>query len=290
RIFPLHGSLPPGMQDAALAPAAAGVRKVVIATSIAESSLTIDGVRSVVDVGLARIPRFDPRSGMTSLTTVRVSRAAAKQRAGRAGRQAPGVCIRLWAEHEHASLQSHPAPETLEADLAPLALELAAAGVQEPGELAWLDQPPAGALSQARELLRELNALETGPDCRITQHGRRMAELPVHPRIAHMLLASRELGMELLATACEVAALLGERDRRRGEAGAPDADIRLRLALAFDGREGHMGGSIADRGALERVRRQSRDFRRRMEVPVDTAADHGGAGQVLALAYPDRVA
>lgn len=285
RVFPLHGSLPVEMQDAALAPSRAGERKVVLSTSIAESSLTIDGVRSVVDAGLARIPRFDPRSGMTRLTTVRVSQAGAEQRRGRAGRQAPGVCIRLWAEHEHAALQPHPLPEIMEADLAPLALELAAAGVRDPGELAWLDEPPAGALSQARELLRELNALDD--DGRVTPHGSRMAELPVHPRIAHMLLAAREAGTDALATACDIAALLGERDLLRGEDGPPDADLRLRLSLVYG--RGHAGANV-DHGALERARRQSRDLRRRMGVPPRASADDGEAGRVLALAYPDRVA
>ncbi len=287
-ILPLHGSLPVEMQDAALTPSRVGERKVVLATSIAESSLTIDGVRAVVDAGLARIPRFDPRSGMTRLTTVRVSKAGAEQRKGRAGRQAPGVCIRLWAEHEHAALQPHPLPEIMEADLAPLALELAAAGVRHPGELAWLDLPPAGALSQARELLHELNALDD--DGRVTPHGRRMAELPVHPRIAHMLLASREAGTGALATACDVAALLGERDVLRGEDGPPDADLRLRLALVSGGGGRGSAGANVDRGALERVRCQSKDLRRRMGVPSHARANDADAGRVLALAYPDRVA
>ncbi len=285
RVLPLHGSLPVEVQDAALAPSRANERKVVLATSIAESSLTIDGVRSVVDAGLARIPRFDPRSGMTRLTTVRVSKAGAEQRKGRAGRQAPGVCIRLWAEHEHSALQPHPLPEIMEADLAPLALELAAAGVRDPGELAWLDVPPAAALSQARELLYELNALDDGG--RVTPHGRRMAGLPLHPRIAHMLLASREARADALASACDVAALLGERDVLRGEDGPPDADLRLRVALLAG--VGTAAGSV-DRGALDRVRRQSRDLRRRMGIPPNAPANDADAGRVLALAYPDRVA
>ncbi len=171
----LHGTLPFEQQDRAIAPSPPGRRKVVLATSIAESSLTIEGVRCVVDSGLSRVARFSPAVGMTRLETVRVSRASAEQRAGRAGRVAPGVVYRLWAPEEHAGLLAYSTPEIVEADLAPLALELAASGVTAVEELAWLDRPPAAALARARALLTVLGALDaTG---RITPHGSAMAQL-----------------------------------------------------------------------------------------------------------------
>jgi ATP-dependent helicase HrpB len=164
----------------------------VLATSIAETSLTIEGVRIVIDSGLSRVPRFSPRSGMTRLETARVSRASADQRRGRAGRLAPGVCYRLWPEHEQHHLLAQTPPEILGADLAPLALDLAAAGVQDPAELRWINPPPPSAFAQARELLQELNALS--PDNLVTGHGRRLSRLPVHPRLAHMLLRAKAMG------------------------------------------------------------------------------------------------
>src|SRR6185437_17206 len=187
-----------------IAPAPKGQRKIVLATSIAETSLTIEGIGAVIDSGLMRVPRFDPRSGMTRLATVRVSQAAAEQRRGRAGRLAPGTCYRLWRAVEEAQLPAQTAPEILAADLAPLALELACWGVQDAGTLTWLDAPPAAALAQAQALLRELGALDdTG---RVTAHGRDMAGLGVHPRLAHLLLIGRKRGQGHLAAA--IAALL----------------------------------------------------------------------------------
>ncbi|HEY0969534.1 MAG TPA: ATP-dependent helicase HrpB, partial [Gemmatimonadales bacterium] len=218
RVMPLYGNLPLETQDEAIAPSPRGARKVVLATSIAETSLTIEGVRVVVDSGLSRVPRFSPRSGMTRLETVRASRASADQRRGRAGRVAPGVCYRLWSEGEDAHLVPHALPEIAEADLAPLALELAEAGIVDPDELRWLDPPPRAAYAQARELLAELGALDgTG---RITAHGRRMAAFGTQPRLAHMLLRGAELGHARVA--CDLAALLGERDVVRAEGAPPD--------------------------------------------------------------------
>ena len=173
-VHPLHGSLPIEMQDAAIAPASAGKRKVVLATSIAETSLTIEGIRVVIDSGEMRIPRFSPRTGMTRLETVRVSRASADQRRGRAGRLAPGVCIRCWSAGEDAGLVPYTRPEILDADLAGLALDLASAGIPDPAELRWLDTPPAAAFAQARELLLLLGAIDDHG--RITEHGGAMAE------------------------------------------------------------------------------------------------------------------
>lgn len=223
-VHTLYGALSAEVQDAAIAPAGAGARKVVLATSIAETSLTIEGVQVVVDAGLARRPRFSPRTGMTRLETVRVSRASADQRRGRAGRVAPGSCYRLWAGEEEAHLLESTPPEVMEADLAPLALELAEAGVTEPAELRWLDPPPAAAFARARELLHELGAL--GVDGLITPHGRRMASLALHPRLAHMVLRGVELGHGRVST--ELAALLTERDVLRADRGLRRARYRRR--------------------------------------------------------------
>lgn len=292
RVIPLHGSLPQEVQDAAIAPSPPGRRKVVLSTSIAETSLTIAGVRVVVDSGLARVPRFSPRSGMTRLETVRVSRASADQRRGRAGRVAPGVCYRLWAEAEDAHLLPHAPPEIVEADLAPLALDLAAAGIADPAELRWLDAPPPAAHAQARELLRELGAL--GGDGRITPRGERMAALALHPRLAHMLLEGAALGHAALAAG--LAALLGDRDVLRGADGPPDADLRLRLEALRDAAAGRppamVHGNVVDRDALRRALTQAREWERRLGArPTPRAADDAEwAGVLLAFAYPDRVA
>lgn len=268
-VHVLHGDLPPAAQDAALAPAPAGTRKIVLASAIAETSLTIEGVRIVVDSGLARVPRFDLASGLTALETVRVTRATADQRRGRAGRLGPGICWRLWAEPENLSFQAQITPEILAADLTPLALELALWG----GEPAWLDPPPAAAMAQARTLLAELGAL--GADGRITAHGRAMVG-PTHPRLAHMILAAKAAGQGALA--CDIAAVLGERDILRG---TRDCDLRLRLDALKTGRAG-------DRGATMRVREAARRLRDLFRCRDAGHGDH--AGRVLALAYPDRIA
>ena len=287
-IFPLHGTLPPEAQDRAIAPSPPGRRKVVLSTSIAETSLTIEGVRVVVDAGLSRVPRFSPRTGMTRLETTRVSRASADQRRGRAGRVGPGVCYRLWDEHD--ALLAHSAPEITEADLAPLALELAEWGVADPAELAWLDPPPAAAFSQARELLRELGALDG--EGAITPHGRRMAGMALHPRLAHMALRAAEMGHGALA--CELAALLSERDVLRSDAGAPgDADLRLRLEVMRDAEAGRVPafvrGMRVDREGVRRALAEARHWRRALRTGSGVIDPEAG-GVVLALAYPDRIA
>src|SRR5690606_26619631 len=176
QLVSLYGDLPGAEQDRAIAPAPAGKRKVVLATAIAETSLTIEGVRGVIDAGLMRTARFDPRAGMTRLVTGRVARANAEQRAGRAGRLEPGVCYRLWPASE--VLAPHAAPEILQADLAPLALEVARSGANDPASLAWLDPPPSAAYAQARDLLRQLTALDAAGQ--ITAHGSALAGLPLH--------------------------------------------------------------------------------------------------------------
>jgi ATP-dependent helicase HrpB len=282
-VIPLHGTLPQATQDRAIRASPPGRRKVVLATSIAETSLTIDGVRVVVDGGWSRVPRYSPRSGMTRLATVRVSRASADQRRGRAGRQGPGVCYRLWSAPEESTLLPRSAPEILEADLAPLALELAAAGIADPAELAWLDLPPAAALAEARALLSQLGALDEHG--RITAHGRRISRFALHPRLAHMVVHGRSLGAG--APACELAALLSERDVLRRHEGPADADLGLRLDIL----RGTTQRADVDRDALRRVRAESRTCResdRGGDAPTGDAAV--STGLLLALGYPDRIA
>ncbi|MEZ0335953.1 MAG: ATP-dependent helicase HrpB, partial [Gemmatimonadales bacterium] len=274
-VIPLHGNLPPHLQDRALQPSPTGARRVVLATSIAETSLTIEGVSVVIDTGLARVPKYSPRTGMTRLATVRVSRASADQRRGRAGRLQPGVCYRLWSVHQDRDLPPRAAPEIVEVDLAPLALDLAVAGVSDPAELAWLDPPPAAAFSEARSLLTQLGALD--PAGRIAAHGRAMGRLGMHPRLAHMVLRGREMGAG--GTACELAALLTERDVLTRHDGVPEADIRTRLDLL----RGVTIRQNADQQALKRVRLEARNCR---GGPGRTES----VGLLLAFAYPDRIA
>ncbi|GAB1619185.1 ATP-dependent helicase HrpB [Pseudomonas sp. NGC7] len=282
-LCPLHGELDLNAQRAAIDPAPAGKRKVVLATNIAETSLTIDGVRVVVDAGLARVPRFDPGSGMTRLDTQRISRASATQRAGRAGRLEPGVCYRLWSEAQHDQLAAHGSAEILQADLAGLALQLARWGVT-PDQLHWLDQPPAAAFSQAQDLLARLSAFKAGSRDNLSEHGQAMAELPAHPRIAHLLLRGQGLG--LAAMACDVAALLGERDIQRGGG----ADLHSRLALISGESKTARGGQ----GGVQRARQLARQYRGLLRGKAGAGVadpDHPRwLGALLALAYPDRVA
>lgn len=252
-IRPLYGALPLAEQRAAIAPGPG--RRVVLATSIAETSLTIEGVRIVVDGGRARRARFDPGSGMTRLVTERVSRAEATQRTGRAGRVAPGICYRLWTRGEEGALPAFAPPEMETADLAPLALELAIWGA-EPGDLAFLTPPPAPALAEARALLADLGAI--GADGRVTDHGHRLARLPIHPRLGHMLLRAGP-------AAAPLAALMGTRDPLRGAG----ADLSARL-----------------RALPPAVQDEARRLRRLTPTP-----DAGlSLAQMAALAYPDRIA
>jgi ATP-dependent helicase HrpB len=276
-VLPLHGELPPAEQDRALNPAPDGQRKVVLATSIAETSLTVPGVRIVVDGGYRRAPRLDAASGLSRLVTLRIGKAAAEQRAGRAGRTAPGVAIRLWTEALHRGLPQADRPEILEAELSGLALDCAAWGA-EPGALAFLDAPPAGTMAAARGLLRDLDALDEAG--RITETGRRMARLGTHPRLARMMLAAE--GSAEKALAAELAALLEERDPLRGRE-AP-ADIGLRLDLLAGGDH-----AAADRGAVQRIRRAASLHRRRLGIGNGVAAE-GDAGALLAAGFPDRIA
>lgn len=276
-VFALYGEAPAEQQRAALAPAKDGRRKVILATSIAETSLTIDGIRSVVDSGLSRSPRFDPRRGMSGLVTLLVSVATADQRRGRAGRQAPGICYRMWTEEQHKALPRNPVPEIVVTDLAPLLLECALWGAPELTGLRILDRPPQAHVQQARALLQSLGALNA--DGTPTLHGRRMADLPVHPRLSHMILQGNERGWG--GRACDIAAILEERDMLR-ERPSDDVDLASRLH-ALSTRRG------ADSAIRERVLREADRLRTFVSV-ADRKKGSGKEGILLALAYPERVA
>jgi ATP-dependent helicase HrpB len=268
-VVALYGALHAREQDRAISPAASGRRKVVLATSIAETSLTIEGVRVVIDSGLSRVPRYEPDVGITRLETVRVSRAAADQRRGRAGRTEPGVCYRLWDEPQTGSLEPYSQPEILSADLSSFMLDLAQWGTRNPATLAFLDPPPAPALNEARALLRELGAIDA--EGRITDEGRLLRQLPLPPRLARMVVdAAREGAGELAAS---IAAVITERGL-----GGDDPDLRHRL----------------DQFRRDRSPRAN-DARAMVKRWAQTAAagksqDHASVGPLLALAYPDRIA
>jgi ATP-dependent helicase HrpB len=290
-ICPLYGDLPFRKQQEAIMPNSGGRRKIVLATSIAETSLTIEGITTVVDSGQSRIPRFDPRSGLTRLETIRVTRDAADQRAGRAGRLGPGTCYRLWAESAHHTLQATRQPEILEADLTPLLLELANWGIEDPKDLSWITPPPTGALNHAGELLRQLGALEGN---KITQRGKEMLRLPTHPRIAHMLLEAAGLDItgiseyqsQLLALATDIAAVVEERDPLARETGV---DLSLRIEALRKWRKGERVN--AEKSVLERIERLAVSWRKVFKIKEDnsTPAD-SDIGKLLAEAYPDRIA
>jgi ATP-dependent helicase HrpB len=267
----LHGSLEPAAQRAAIAPERDGRRKLVLATSIAETSLTLDGIRVVVDSGLARRPRYDRAAGMTRLATERASQAAATQRAGRAARQGPGTAYRLWEEAATAGLPRFDTPEILEADLSALTLDCALWGVADPRALRWLDPPPEAAIAEARGRLTSLDAIDG--DGRPTDHGRAIAALPLPPRLGHMLVRAGEIG--LARTAAEVAVLLGERGL-----GGNDADLELRLRRWRSER-----GQRAENG-----RRLAERWRKLVPASPDAAAGAEGIARCVALAFPDCVA
>ena len=276
-VLPLHGDLPPASQDLVLKPAEG--RRVVLATAIAETSLTVPGVRIVIDGGFRRAPRFDPASGLTRLVTERVSRAVADQRSGRAGREAPGIAIRLWTEAAQRGLRLYDRPEILEAELSGLVLDCAGWGTP-PGELSFLDAPPDGAIATARTLLIELGALdETGA---ITPLGKRMNMLGAHPRLSAMMLAAGEAAQQ--ARACDIAALLEARDPLRGGPEAP-ADIMVRLEAI----EGDDAARDADRNAIRSIRQAARQYRSRLGIGATRQAG-GNPAPLIAAAFPDRLA
>ncbi|WP_425088680.1 ATP-dependent helicase HrpB [Stappia sp.] len=269
-LAPLYGALTGAEQTAAIHPAPQGRRKVVLATAIAQTSLTIEGVRVVIDSGLSRVPVYEPSTGLTRLETVRVSRAAADQRRGRAGRMEPGLCYRLWDEPQTAALAADDRPAILEADLSRLALDLAAWGVADPAALRFLDPPPSGAWSQAVMLLTSLGALDAGG--RLTEEGKRMMQLALPPRLAHMLVAAGREGHGGLAS--EIAALLSEQGL-----GGRDSDLRGRLS--------------AFRRAKDPRAKSARALAARWREAAGVAVgdtDPDACGPVLALAFPDRVA
>jgi len=293
QLLPLYGDLDAKEQDAALNPSAIGARRIVLATNIAETSVTIPGVTVVVDAGLARRSRFDPVTGMSRLEVTRISRAAADQRAGRAGRTAPGRCYRLWSEGSQASLAAYTNAEITEADLSPLALELAQWGNEGAKGLAWMDPPPTPMLEQARDLLQRLEALDEAGS--ITPLGREMAALPLHPRLAHMLLAARS--HQALPLAAELAALLSERDLLRQGGAQRDPDVRTRLEML----RGEAGARNVERHVRQRLRDNAAQFLRLAERATHAGkrgteahgaaanVDSATAGMLLALAFPDRI-
>ncbi len=277
RIHPLYGQLPQHEQNLAIMPSKDGKRKVVLATSIAETSLTIEGIRVVVDSGFARVSRFDPGSGLARLETVRISKDSADQRAGRAGRLSSGVCYRMWTMATHARLAEHRIPEIMEADLASLMLDMAVWGVNNIIELTWLSPPPKASVSQATDTLHQIAALEKG---RITPHGKQVHQLACHPRIAHMLLMAEETKQKQLGT--DIAALLEERDPLPRESGI---DINLRIEALRRCRVNGGGGRFA------RIEKVAASYRKMLDLNTDNGpVDPFETGLLLAFAYPERIA
>lgn len=278
QIHPLYGQLPSNQQYAAIMPDKQGRRKVVLATSIAETSLTIEGIKVVVDCGFGRRSRFDIRSGLSRLETLLISKDSADQRAGRAGRLSPGVCYRMWSKATHERLEDHRTPEIMEADLSSLVLDMAQWGITDIRSLTWLTLPPAGALAQASETLHQIGALENG---KITEHGKKVHRLPCQPRIAHMLIEAEADGLVPLAT--DIAALLEERDPLQKDSGS-DLNIRIEALRVFRDRSSQ-GGRF---GRIEKV---AESYRRIFDIkPENGLFDPYQTGILLAYAYPERIA
>jgi ATP-dependent helicase HrpB len=285
-IAPLYSMLTADEQESAIMPAPAGTRKVVLATSIAETSLTIDGIKIVIDSGYSRIPRFDKGSGMTWLETVRVSMASADQRRGRAGRTGPGICFRLWDDKTETRLKPENDPEILNADLLPLALELLQWGIKSPSELKWIDVPDETGFRQAVGLLAELDAVDERG--RITAAGKVMNSLGIHPRLAHMIVRGKSLNLGGLA--CEIAAILGEKDFLEKNSGFRQSDLRLRLdALYSMGK--HDNEYSLRASVIKRINKAAELLKKRLKLQ-DTANENDVdmAGVLLGFAYPDRIA
>jgi len=283
-LAPLYGNLPSQAQDQAILPPPTGWRKIVLATNIAETSLTIEGIRVVLDTGLMRVPRFDVRSGMSRLVTIPISQQSAEQRRGRAGRLEPGLCIRCWSEATQRTLAIRTPPEILEADLTALALELAVWGIHDESELVWLDSPPAGALAHARELLQFLGALDDKGQ--VTDQGRTMADLPLHPRLAHMIV--RGTRMRLGTMACDLAAILSEPAFLKGTTAQGLIDLRLRMEEYL-----HQVNRSITSGIVQRISHTSQSWQRKLRIGKEanpSKQDHEDLGILLALAYPDRIA
>ena len=285
-IHPLYGDLSLAAQTAAVQPDPKGKRRIILATPIAETSITIEGIHTVVDSGWKRTPQFDPNSGLSRLTTQRISHASATQRAGRAGRLGPGHCYRLWSAGEDHGLKPFDPPEILSADLSQLVLDLARWGVHTPEGLRWLDPPPAGHFAQAQSVLLALGALD--PQDRITPLGRKMAELPAHPRLAHMLIAAAQHRATDLA--CDLAALLSERDIIKGRDRSTDIEDRLHALTVFRSDGPAAAKALdADIDACRRVIQTSRQLREHLPKPTRSKGEEVSAGELLALAFPDRI-
>ena len=282
-VQPLYGDLSQQKQQEAILPHPQGKRKVVLATSIAETSLTIEGITVVVDSGYARVPRFDIQTGLTRLETVKITKDAADQRAGRAGRLSPGVCFRLWSEGAYIYFNATRNPEILEADLAPLMLELSEWGIKNINELVWLTPPTNGAVLQATELLTQLGALKNNT---LTLRGKKMLQMPTHPRLAHMLIETFEPLEEMKSLACDIAATLEERDPLSKENGT---DISLRIEILRKYRNGERVN--ADRRVLDRIERLAQSWRKLLNAKTDnTIPNVFHIGKLLATAYPERIA
>ncbi len=287
-VQPLYGDLSQQKQQEAILPHPQGKRKVVLATSIAETSLTIEGITVVIDSGFARSPRFDIQTGLSRLETIKVTKDAADQRTGRAGRLGPGTCYRLWSEGSHIHLLPNRKPEILEADLAPLMLELGQWGIQNINELLWLTAPPIAAVSQAKELLTQLGALQNN---KITARGKEMLQMPTHPRLAHMLIEAAHFEKNnpkenFKALATDIASILEERDPLSKETGA---DLSLRIELLRKFRTGERVN--ADKKVLDRIERLAQSWRKLLKIePDNSAPDVFKIGKLLATAYPERIA
>ena len=280
KIFPLFGDMPIHLQQEAILPAKNGERKIVLATSLAETSLTIEGVNILVDCGFSRVPKFDTRSGLTRLETIRVTKDSADQRAGRAGRLGPGICYRLWTEGFNHHLVPHRSAEILDADLASLVLELSNWGTEKINSLTWLSPPPAGTVMQAKELLEQLGALEKN---KISIRGKEMLRLPTHPRIAHLLIEGRKSKQHSLA--CDIAALLEERDPLPKEAGS-DLVLRIEVLRKFRRKE----FVNADKKRLERIERIAQQWRKLIGTEIENSnPNHEEVGKLIAAAYPERI-
>jgi ATP-dependent helicase HrpB len=281
-ILPLYGELSHAEQDRVFRPLQRQNRRIILATPIAETSITIEGIGCVVDSGFARRPRFNPATGLDRLETVRISLAAAEQRCGRAGRLGPGRCYRLWSSETHQGLLPFTPPEIVQGDLTSLVLDLALWGVSEPDQLRWLDPPRAGAWKSARDLLQSLDALDS--QGRITATGRELAPLPIHPRLGAMLLAARKL--HLGATACMIAALLSERDIFKGRERSNDLRDRVQALINF---RNHQNGDV-DPVICRRIRQQMEQLRKLLEITRHEHIQTAACGTLLTFAYPDRLA
>ena len=285
-VHPLFGDMSLGDQTAAVQPDRQGRRRIILATPIAETSVTIEGIHTVVDSGWKRSPQFDPNSGLSRLTTQRISHASATQRAGRAGRLGPGHCYRLWSTGEDHGLRPFDPPEIMAADLSQLVLDLARWGVHDPGSLRWLDPPPTGHFAQAQSVLYALGALDQ--QGRITPLGKKMAELPAHPRLGHMLLRAAQQGASDLA--CDLAALLSERDIIKGRDRSADIEDRLHALAAFRTDGPAAAKSLdADTDGCRRVIQTSQQLREHLPKSARSKTERTTAGELLALAFPDRI-